>query len=342
MPRGLQVEPVTQWLREHVPGLELPLDFELVAAGGSNLTYQVKDASGRRYALRRPPEGKRLATAHDVGREVRVMGALSETTVPVPDIVASCEDESVTGAPFFVMSFLDGLILRDQAAAEALDADACRRATDSLIDVHVALHATDIDAIGLGSLAKREGYVERQLARWRKQAERSKTRDLPLLSEIHDRLAANVPPASGAISLVHGDYRFDNCVLGNDDQTVIGVLDWELCTLGDPVADFCWSLLYWADPGDEYAFLNSPPTLHPAFPRRADVAESYARKSGRDLSELSFFTTFGWWKMACIVEGVYARLQAGSGGGMATEGPELVAQRVDTMLEIAARQMREI
>ncbi len=341
MPRGLEIEPATSWLAQNVTGLVPPVDFELIAAGGSNLTYTVRDAAGQRYALRRPPEGKRLATAHDVGREVRIMRALAGSAVPVPEIVASCEDEAVIGAPFFVMSFLDGAILRDQASAESLDEAACRRATDSLVDAQVEMHRTDVDAIGLGNFAKREGYVERQLARWRKQAERSKTRELPLLAEIHDRLAAKVPPSSDDVSLVHGDYRFDNTVLG-ENQQIIGVLDWELSTLGDPVADFCWSLLYWADPGDEYFFLASPPTLHAAFPRRAEVAELYARRSGRDLSELSYFTTFGWWKMACIVEGVYARLQAGSGGGMATEGLPAVAQRVDQMLDIASQSARTL
>ncbi len=341
MPRGLDIEPVTTWLLQNVTHLASPLEFELIAAGGSNLTYSIRDAAGHRHALRRPPEGKRLATAHDVGREVKVMRALAGTDVPVPEILASCEDESIIGAPFFVMSFLDGLIVRDQAGAEALGADACLRATESLVDVHVAMHATDVDAIGLGTFAKREAYIERQLKRWRRQAERSKTRELPLLAETHDRLAATIPRSTEAVSLVHGDYRFDNIVLGPDEQ-VIGVLDWELCTLGDPVADFCWSLLYWADPGDEYSFLSSPPTLHTEFVRRDDVAELYSRRSGRDLTELPYFVTFGWWKMACIVEGVYARLKAGSRGGMETQGLSAVAARVDTMLEIASRTARTL
>lgn len=339
MPRGLDVEPVTRWLLTNVDGLTPPLEFDLIAAGGSNLTYRATDGTGRQAALRRPPEGARLATAHDVGREVRIMSALSGSAVPVPEILANCEDDSVIGAPFYVMSFADGVILRDQEGAAALDRDACRRATESLVDVQVALHATDVDAIGLGDLAKRESYVARQLARWRKQAERSKTRDLPLLERLHETLAAKIPPESGTVSLAHGDYRFDNTVLGPDHR-VIAVLDWELCTLGDPVADFCWSLLYWADPGDGYFFLSSPPTLHEAFDRRDEVAQLYAQRSGRDLEALPFFTTFGYWKMACIVEGVYARLQAGSGGGMATDNLAAVASRVDQLLEIAAESAR--
>lgn len=340
MPRGLPIEPTTTWLLDHVEELAPPLSFELIAAGGSNLTYSVSDASGRRVALRRPPEGKRLSSAHDVGREVRILRALGDTAVPVPTVLAASEDETVLGAPFFVMSFVDGTILRDRNGASRFDHERCRRATESLIDVHVALHDLDVESIGLATLARHDGYVERQLARWRKQAERSKTRELPLLDEVHRRLESHVPPESG-LSLVHGDYRFDNTVLGPTDQ-IAAVLDWELSTLGDPLADFCWSLLYWADPGDEYSFLSSPPTLHEAFPRRHEVAEIYAQKSGRDLESLPFFTAFGWWKMACIVEGVYARLKAGARGGMRTEGPEAVAERVDRLLDLAWRSARNL
>lgn len=341
MPRGLETAPATRWLAENVEGLTPPFTFDLIAAGGSNLTYSVADERGRRVALRRPPEGRRLATAHDVGREVRILKALAGSAVPVPEIFGHCDDDGVIGAPFYVMNFVDGLILRGREEAAKLDRDACRRATESLIDVHVALHAIDVDEIGLGTLAKREGYVLRQLTRWRKQAERSKTRDVPLLEQLHETLVSRIPPERGPTALVHGDYRFDNTVLGTN-RNVIAVLDWELCTLGDPVADFCWSLLYWADPGDPYFFLNSPPTLHAAFDRRDDIAQLYAQRSGRDLDALPFFTTFGFWKMACIVEGVYARLQAGSGGGMATENVAAVADRVDQLLEIAADAARRM
>ena len=342
MPRGLNVEPLTEWLSTHLPAFRPPARFQLFEAGGSNLTYLIQDDEERRWVLRRPPEGRRLATAHDVNREVRVLRALVDTaTVPTPEVQAYCEDESILGAPFFVMTFVDGFVLRDRQDASQWDAPACRRATESLIEAQTALHAIDVDAIGLGDFAKRENYVERQIARWSRQAERSSTRPLPLLEEVRDLLMSHRPPESGEVSLVHGDYRFDNTVLGQN-QNIAGVLDWELCTLGDPVADFCWSLLYWADPTDEYSFLASPPTLHPAFPRRDEVAELYARKSGRNLDTLTFFSAFGWWKMACIVEGVYTRLQTGSGGGMKTTDLAAVAERTERLLEIAARWARRL
>lgn len=339
MARGLDAGDIASWLGQNLEGTRAPYRAELIAAGGSNLTYRLEDADGKLFALRRPPEGRRLATAHDVVREVRILRALEQSAVPVPHVFAVCEEEDRIGAPFFVMEFAHGRILRDRQAAGDLAPEACQQATDSLIDVQIALHSLDVDEIGLGGLARREGYVERQLARWLEQAHRSRTRKVPLLEAVHDQLRASLPPSSGRVSLVHGDYRFDNVVL-DDSNRVRAVLDWELCTLGDPVADFCWSLLYWADPGDEYSFLTSAPTLHEAFPRRAEVAALWAARSGHDLSRLDYYTAFGWWKMACIVEGVYARLQKGTSGGMGgSEDLSRIADRVDRLLDMAARAL---
>jgi aminoglycoside phosphotransferase (APT) family kinase protein len=335
---GLEWPAVERWLLDHVDGLSTPLRPELIAAGGSNLTFRVDDETGHAIALRRPPVAAVLATAHDMDREWRILTALEATAVPVPRPLAQCSDTEVTGAPFYVMDFADGTILRTEADGAQLDQDAARTATDSLVDVQVALHALDVDAVGLGDLARnRTGYVERQLRRWKTQVERARVRDLPLLDALHDRLAASVPAETGPPALVHGDYRFDNVVLGID-RHVIAVLDWELATIGDAVADACWSLLYWSDPGDELPFLNSAPTLAPCFPRRAQAAELYAERSGRSLDALAWFTVFGYWKMACIVEGVYARrLQGASGGAGAgsPDDPSIIATRVDQLLDAA-------
>jgi len=338
---GLEQEPVARWLRGHVDGIEGALRFTLVAAGGSNLTYRVADDAGHAWALRRPPVAAVLATAHDMDREWRILSALAGTSVPVPEPIAHCVDITITGAPFYVMAFADGTILRTEADGAHLDRDAAATATESLIDVQVALHALDVDAIGLGDLTKHHtGYVERQLRRWKTQVERARVRDLPLLDDLHDRLARTVPAESGRPALVHGDYRFDNVVLGPDPDTqdlrVAAVLDWELCTIGDAVADACWSLLYWIDPGDPLPFLDSAPTLAPVFPRRAAAAELYATRSGRDLDALGWFTVFGYWKMACIVEGVYARRLQGAQGGGAQRDPSSIADRVDAFLAYAA------
>ncbi len=334
-PLGIDVEGVSAWLADHVEGAKPPFGFELIAAGGSNLTFEVTDTSEKRWALRRPPVGDTLPTAHDMGREWRIISALQPPGlgVPVPAAVASCDDPGVTGAPFYVMGFVDGLILRDETAAADLTAEQCRTATESLVDVQVAFHTIDIDSVGLGALGRRDGYVERQLARWMKQYVRADTRELPLLRELHDRLAARVPRAQG-VGLAHGDYRFDNTVL-SEDCTVDAVLDWELCTVGDPVADFCWSLGYWADPGDDVAFLASSPTLNEGFPRRAEVADLYAERSGFDLGDLDYFTAFSRWKMACIVEGVYSRRLARTSGGMVAGEAEAIGKRAMALLEQA-------
>jgi len=335
--RGLDVPAVRQWLGANVEGADQELSFSLVAAGGSNLTYVVERPDGKKWALRRPPERARIATAHEMGREWKILSALDahpEAGIPVPEAVAYCEDADVIGAEFYVMGFADGLILRGPEEAAGMDEAQCRRAAESLIDVQVAMARLDPDAVGLGDLGRREAYVERQLARWLRQFEASKGRDLPIVYELHEKLVKHVPPQQAA-GLVHGDYRFDNTVLGADHR-IIAVLDWELCTLGDPVADFVWSVLYWSDPEDESDFGSPSPTRHPAFPRREEAIALYAERSGFDLSQIDYYRAFSWWKMACLVEGVAARLRAGAGGGLGgSEGADQVLKRVDSMLEQA-------
>lgn len=334
--RGLDVERVTDWLEGHLDGHRGPFAFELIAAGGSNLTYRVTDADGAVVALRRPPEGRALATAHDVDREWRIMSALGDAgAVPVPRCLARCDDAAVTGAPFYVMSFVDGLIIRTRAEADRLDAGDARRATDALLGAQVDFHTLDLTAVGLADLGRHEGYVSRQLKRWKGQVERAEARPVPLLHELHAALEARVPPERARPALVHGDYRFDNVVLA-DDLTMAAVLDWELCTTGDPIADFAWSIQYWADPGESFTWLPDAPTTAEAFPRRAVVVADYERATGFDLADYPFYEAFSWWKQACIVEGVFARRLRGSQGGMAQTGPASdIADRVDTMLDHA-------
>jgi aminoglycoside phosphotransferase (APT) family kinase protein len=335
---GIDQNRVDAWLADHVDSLVLPVQYELIAAGGSNLTFRVTDATGSSWALRRPPVAAVLATAHDMGREWRIIEALTrDGSVPVPRAVARCEDADVTGAPFYVMEFVEGTILRTKSDGAALSPPEADAATDSLVDAQVALHALDPAEIGLGDLGRPGSYLERQLHRWQTQVERARVRDLPLLDELHDRLVRSVPAPSGQPALAHGDYRFDNTVLGSDHR-IAAVLDWELCTTGDAVADFAWSLLYWTDPGDPCPFLDAAPTLAPSFCRRADVAERYAARSGRSLDALGWLTVFGYWKMACIVEGVYARRLKGASGGAGGGDPTSIARRVDTFLAYAAEQ----
>lgn len=336
---GIARAQVEGWLTEALPGSRAPYAFNLVAAGGSNLTFLLTDADGRRWALRRPPVGRALATAHDVLREWRVLTALHDhdTGVVVPKPVALCEDEAVTGAPFYVMGFADGTILRIASDAERLDPGVLRAAAESLLTTQIALHAVDADAVGLADLGPPTGYVERQLERWRRQYDDGRVRRVPLIEELHHRLTRTVPPERGRSGLLHGDYRFDNVVIDDSGQ-VVAVLDWELCTRGDPVADACWSLQYWADPDDEATFLTSSPTIAAALPRRTEMVGRYAALSGRPLDQWPWFEVFGWWKMACIVEGVHARRSKGQGAGARSGSLESIAARADTFLRVAEQK----
>ncbi len=325
------------------PELTPPFDFRLIAAGGSNLTFEVTAGDGRRLALRRPPEGNTLATAHDIDREWRVLSALGEnSTVPVPGCVVRCDDPDVIGVRFYVMDFVDGRILRTADDGAALDEAAADAATDGLLAAQIAFHTLDLDVVGLADLGRHDGYVARQLKRWRTQVARADTRPLPLVEEIHTVLAARVPPERAAPALAHGDYRFDNVVLA-DDLQVAAVLDWELCTTGDPIADFVWSLQYWGEPDDDLWWLPDPPTLAPGFPRRSTVIDRYTAATGFDLSDYPFYEAFSWWKQACIVEGAYARRLRGSTGGMPSSGPvAAIADRVDAMLVHAHRLVQAL
>ena len=326
---------MSTWLADHLEGPP-PFSFELIAAGGSNLTFRVVDGDGLAWALRRPPEGRTLATAHDIDREWRILRALAaaDGEVPVPRPVARCDDPQVTGAPFILMQFVEGAILRTAQDGAALDRADGHAAATSLVAVQAALHDIDVDEVGLGDLGPRTAYVERQLHRWMAQVERAAVRELPVLNDLHLRLAASVPPEAARPAILHGDYRFDNVVLGPDHR-VEAVLDWELCTLGDPAADACWSLLYWADPDDSDAFLPSSPTLAPSIPDRAWATGRYEELTESPLENLGWFTAFGWWKMACIVEGVHARRLTGARGGAATADLVTIAARVDRLIEVA-------
>ena len=311
---GIDVGNVTKWFEDHVEGVKPPLEFHLIAGGRSNLTFRVDDSTGAAWVLRRPPLGSILPTAHDMSREYKVIHALGPTPVPVPPAIGLCEDESVNEKPFYVMGYVAGHILRDSQITERVLGEKERRvAGESLVDVLADLHAVDIDAVGLGDFGRREGYIERQLKRWHTQFEKSKSREIPAVDEVHEQLLSSVPE-QGPATIVHGDYRLDNTMMG-DDGRVRAVLDWEICTLGDPLADIGLLCVYWADPGDRHSALLVAPTLLDGFPRRAEIADRYAERSGRDLSRLDYYIAFGYWKLACILEGVYARYKAGHAGG---------------------------
>jgi aminoglycoside phosphotransferase (APT) family kinase protein len=321
------------WFASGVTGAEPPLRFERISGGRSNLTYAVSDAGGRRWALRRPPLGKRLASAHDMAREHRIISALQDTDVPVPPVVGLCEDDSVNGAPFYVMEFVGGPVLRSKAEAEAGFDDAERRAIgERVVDTLVSIHAIDPDHVGLGELGRKQDYVARQLRRWHEQWEKSKTSELPMVDEVHRRLSGRIPE-QGPATIVHGDYRLDNMILSPDGR-VAAVVDWELCTLGDPLADVGLLLVYWSEPGDEFTPLFEAPTTASGFPTRQEVRERYSSASGRDLSGIDFYVALAYWKLAIVLQGVYARYAAGQ-YGEAAEGYEEFAKIVKRLVEAA-------
>ena len=337
---GINEGPVTDWLVEHTPPVEPPLTFDLIAGGRSNLTYLVTDASGRRLVLRRPPISHVLATAHDMTREHRIISALAGSAVPVPTTLGLCIDEAVNERPFYVMDFVDGHILRTSAeVTAALDGKAQQAAGEDLVDVLARLHDVDVDAVGLGELGRKDGYLQRQLKRWYGQFQRSQDqereagvfRPAPIVDEVHE-LLVNAAPDQQAVAIVHGDYRLDNTVVG-DDGHVRAVLDWELCTLGDPLADVGILLAYWTDRGETDVLPGGAATTAPGFPRRAELAEMYAARSPLDLSVLPYYVAFAYWKLACIVEGVYVRYASGAMGKQDTSS----AFFADMVLERAER-----
>jgi len=342
VPEGIDKEGIEGWFAANAPDAQLPLSFERIAGGHSNLTYKVTDAAGRSWALRRPPLGKRLASAHDMPREHRIVKALGPTHVPVAPVVGLCEDESVNGAPFYVMEWVEGPILRHKGDADLFPDEADRRAIgERVVDTLVAIHSVDPDEAGLGDLAKKEDYVARQLHRWKGQWEKSKTRELAVVDEVHDRLAARIPE-QGPATLVHGDYRLDNMILRENGE-VAAVVDWELCTLGDPLADVGLLLVYWGEAGDELMPLLEPATIAPGFPNRKDVRERYAERSGRDLSEIDFYVALGYWKLAIVLEGVLSRYTAGGyGENEMNEGIKRFASVVEQCAEAAAEAERRL
>ena len=291
--------------------LDAPLEAELISGGRSNLTYRLRSGT-RTWVLRRPPLGNRLPTAHDMAREYTVLRALAGGPVPVPRVHSLCTDESVIGAPFYVMDEVVGRIVRRPDDVYG-DTTACSAA---LVDVLKALHGVDYADVGLASFGHPDGFMERQVRRWHAQLERGRARELPALDELGRRLASSVP-TGGAAAIVHGDYRIDNVVLDPDDAgRVLAVLDWEMATLGDPLADVGMLLMYWRGPGEAVASEVHAITAQPGFFSREEVAERY----GVSLRDVRFYVAFAHFKLAVIVEGIHARALAGNTVGEGFEG----------------------
>jgi aminoglycoside phosphotransferase (APT) family kinase protein len=330
-PEGVDVEALRPWFAAHVAGATgAPLEAELIAGGRSNLTYVISDGT-RDWVLRRPPLGHVIQTAHDMRREYTVLAALGPTDVPVPEVLAF-GDDSVLGAPFYVMESVHGRILRTREEMASLSADEARACSTSLVDVLAALHSVDYQAVGLTDFGRPDGFLARNVARWGKQWEANKTHELPALEEVGRRLDTALPE-SGPPAIVHGDYRLDNTMLAADDPgRIAAVLDWEMSTLGDPLTDVGLLLVYWGG-GSQLATLTAQGVGDvPGFFTREEVIARYAETSGRDVAHLDFYEVFAMYKLAIIVEGIQARFLMGKTLG---EGFADMSAMVDGLAEQA-------
>ena len=336
-PEGYQVRAVEDWVRQNVPELTPPFDWIRLEGGHSNLTYQIDDQNGRSAVIRRPPEGELLPKAHDMSREWALIKALSTTNVPVPKPYGFCEDPDVTGAWFYIMGLIDGKPLYNSEDTQGLVPQSKRETlAHSFFDALADLHQVDPDAVGLGELGKRDSYVGRQIKTWY----RSWTSSVSGANFDDDRAHTLQAyflehlPDQGPIRVVHGDYGLHNCLFGTD-CTVAAIVDWEISTLGDPLADLAYALNPWPDPSDKRPSAPESATSLKGFPPRSALAQRYEDRTGRDLSNLPYYVAFNRWKSACIVHGVYARYMEGK---KSTEGVDLetLRTRIDLSLELAA------
>lgn len=303
----VDAEALRGWLSDNGIEFDDQVHATRIGGGQSNLTYLLSDGSGRRYVLRRPPVGHLLASAHDVAREARILSALAPTDVRVPAVYGVCSDEAVTPVPLVVMEFVDGVSLEKRESAEMLPMAARRNVGTSMMQTLAHIHAVDLDATGLSDLASHKPYAHRQLKRWAAQWEHSKTREIPELDSLTRRLAENAPEQHETL-LVHGDFHIRNVMVDPETGEVQAALDWELSTLGDPLADIGSTLAYWPEVGEEIPGRFSAETMD-GFPSPSDVAADYLRITGRDPQALKYWRTLGLWKVAIIVEGVVRRVQ---------------------------------
>ncbi|MFG3156544.1 phosphotransferase family protein [Streptomyces sp. NPDC048219] len=335
-PPGLDLDRLRTLLDRERPGLVTgPLSGRLIEGGRSNLTYKVSDGTST-WVVRRPPLGHVLATAHDMKREHRVISALHPTDVPVPRPVLLCEDEEVLGAPFYVMEFVEGTPYRTAAQLAPLGPERTRAAVLNLVDTLVGLHAVDPAEVGLGDFGRPDGFLDRQLRRWAKQLDASRNRDLAGIDELHATLGRELP-RSPAPTVVHGDYRLDNVLIGGEDDAIRAILDWEMSTLGDPLTDLGLLVMY----SQPLGMPDSPVSTTaqaPGHPAPAELIERYAERSGRDVSSVSWYTAFAWFKLAVILEGIHYRYTLGQTVG---RGFDRIGELVPVFIEHGLTTLQE-
>lgn len=339
---GIELPSVVPWLLDRIDGLVPPLSFTRVGDGQSNLTFRVDDAAGRSLILRRPPLGEILASAHDMGREFRILTGLEREPVATPSPVAICEDVAVTGAPFYVMDHLDGHVLTKVSGVQRLSIEARHATGRALARTLVDLQSVDIDRAGLGVMRRPASLRDRQIRRWHRQWEASRTRDLSMVDELARRLVDGLPDERETV-IVHGDYRLDNVVF-SDEGEALGVLDWELCSVGDPLADLGLMVAYWdeqgAVAGTEEGLFRESVTSVPGMIDSGRLIEEYAAASGRNVDHVGGWVAFSYWKIAIIVEGVYRRWlnnpANGSGAGALGGAVERLIRQADEAARAAS------
>lgn len=330
--KGIDLDALRVWLDAQVPG-EFPGDLSasLITGGKSNLTYAVSNGDTQ-VIVRRPPLGHVLATAHDMGREHRVMAALAGTAVPVPRMIAATADDSVIGAPFYVMERMAGTAFQRAAELEKLGTERVRSITERLVDTLVDLHEVDYEAVGLADFGRPDGYLNRQVARWKKQLDASRSRELDGIDELAGRLTNSIPATSDG-TIVHGDYRLDNVLVDTENgDRITTVLDWEMSTLGDPLTDVAVMLAYQnlalSAGGDSGQVTDAPRAAGYLSPD--ETIERYAARSGRDVSELGFHLGLAYFKLAVILEGIHFRYTKGQTYG---EGFDGIGAMIDPLVQ---------
>ena len=313
MVAGIHESNVTAWLADHVPVLVPPVKYSLIAGGNSNLTYRCEDAEGNVYVLRRPPLGNVLQSAHDMSREHRIIDALKDSDVPVAKNYGLCQNPAINEVDFYVMAYVDGLVMNDANDTVGVPESERESASKHLIDILCRLHAIDPDDVGLGDLGRKEAYIERQIKRWTANWAAVKTEELPAMEESCRLLQERMPEQIGA-TIVHGDYRLGNTIIA--DGEVKAVLDWELCTLGDPLADVAYLLNNWVSPDQELGPGEGyhTPTLAGGFITREEIVGQYTATTGRDLSQINYYRAFSYWRLASIAQGAYKRYINGAMG----------------------------
>jgi len=342
-PEGYDVQAVESWIRDHVDSLEPPFEWIRLEGGHSNLTFKLIDSQGREAVIRRPPQGQLLPKAHDMSREWALISALGPTPVPVPAALGFCESPDVTGAWFYVMGCVNGRPLYTNEDTESwVPEDKRLTMANSFVDVLADLHDVDPMAVGLGDLGKHDSYVARQLRTWYRSWNASiegAEYDDPRAHELQQFFLDNLPD-QGPIRVVHGDYGPHNCLIG-PDSSLAAVVDWEISTLGDPLADLAYALNFFPDPTDAIPIAPEAATAVPGFPTRMQMAERYAERTGRDLSKIDYYFGFNRWKSACIVHGVYARYMQGQKSSEGVDLPHMKT-RIEGALTMAEQAVSRL